>query len=164
MPEHQWLTGSELATWRALNLTLSRLPWSLDRQLQNDAGLSFMEYYVLAILADAEDRTARMSTVASLVNGELSRVSHLAKRLETRGLVVREPDPTNRRFTNVVLTSAGYELLQRAAPAHVALVRRLVFAPLSPEDVTALRRIADAINDAADEFDQHRPGTPGSLT
>jgi DNA-binding MarR family transcriptional regulator len=75
----------------------------------------------------------------------LSRLSHLVKRLEGRGLVRREPDPADGRFTNAILTDAGLELLKDAAPAHVAHVRSIVVDVLTPEQLRRMARDADRI-------------------
>lgn len=141
-----WLSPDELETWRALSLLLAKLPAALSSQLQHEADLSFLEYYVLAGLSDQPDHTTRMSNLAVLANSELSRLSHLMARLEKRGFVRREPDPTDGRFTNAILTPAGLEHLTRAAPAHVMTVRSLVFDALSPTEQRALRTAAVAIN------------------
>jgi DNA-binding MarR family transcriptional regulator len=140
-PAVRWLTDDEMETWRALSLLLAKLPAALGDQLQCDSRLSFVEYYVLAGLSDQPDRTLRMSRLAVLANSELSRLSHMVARLEKRGLVRREPDPTDRRFTNAVLTADGHRCLVEAAPAHVVLVRSLVFDAL---DVNAQHALRDA--------------------
>lgn len=126
-------------------MLLARLPTELGQQLQCDSNLSFVEYYVLAGLSDQPDHTMRMSPLAALANAELSRLSHLIGRLEKRGLVRREPDPTDGRFTNAILTEEGLAALVDAAPAHVATVRRLVFDPLDEQTQHALRAAARAI-------------------
>src|SRR3982074_250151 len=99
-PATRWLDASEDAAWRALASVLVKLPWALECQLQRDAGLSFIEYHALARLSEAPEHTLRMSVLAELTNASLSRLSHLIKRLEARGLVRREADPTDGRFTN----------------------------------------------------------------
>jgi hypothetical protein len=50
--------------------------------------------------------------------------------MESR-LVRREPDPTDGRFTNAILTEKGFQTLVEAAPGHVAHVRSLVSPPAS---------------------------------
>ncbi|MGW5239267.1 MarR family winged helix-turn-helix transcriptional regulator [Monashia sp. NPDC004114] len=141
----RWLTSDELETWQALNLLLARLPAALSSQLQCDSDLGFVEYYVLAGLSDQPDRTIRMSRLAVLANSELSRLSHLMARLEKRGLVRREPDPSDGRFTNAILTDAGYDYLVQAAPGHVERVRGLVFDALDTGAQHALRDAARQI-------------------
>jgi len=140
-----------METWRALSLLLAKLPTALSTQLQRDAGLSFVEYYVLASLSDQPDWTIRMSRLAVLANSELSRLSHLMARLEKRGFVRREPDPTDGRFTNAILTDSGYALLVDAAPAHVGQVRSVVFDALDTRTHHALRDAAHQILAALDD-------------
>jgi DNA-binding MarR family transcriptional regulator len=139
------LTPDEMETWRAVNRLLARLPSALGSQLQCDSDLSYLEYYVLAGLSEQPDRTLRMSTLAALAHSELSRLSHLIRRLERRGLVRREPDPSDGRFTNAILTDAGCEHLVKASPCHVARIRELVFDVLDEEEQRALRDAARKI-------------------
>src|SRR5258706_3543791 len=88
--EPRWLTPEQLAAWQQFSLMLARLPATLEQQLQRDAQLSFLEYYVLAGLSDQPEHTMRMSRLAVIANAELSRLSHLVSRLERRGFVRRE--------------------------------------------------------------------------
>ncbi|MEO7511983.1 MAG: MarR family transcriptional regulator [Gemmatimonadaceae bacterium] len=55
-----------------------------------------------------------LSLAAMLTSGAMT---NRLDRLETRGLVRREPDPDDRRGVRVVLTSAGLELVDRAIEA-----------------------------------------------
>jgi DNA-binding MarR family transcriptional regulator len=144
-PPVKWLTAAELDAWLSLVRLFMWLPWSIDQQLQRDSNLSMVEYQVLAMLSTRPQQTMRMSSLAEVTNASLSRLSHLIKRLEARGLVRREPDPADGRFTNAILTEQGLETLTRAAPAHVALVRSLVIDVLSPEQLRRLGRDADRI-------------------
>jgi DNA-binding MarR family transcriptional regulator len=104
-----------------------------------------VEYQVLAMLSKTPERTMRMSSLAVLTNASLSRLSHLFTRLEGRGLVRREPDPEDGRFTNAILTDEGFRTLAAAAPGHVAHVRSLVIDVLSPEQLRRLGLTADRI-------------------
>jgi DNA-binding MarR family transcriptional regulator len=141
----RWLTADEEAAWRAFASVLVRLPWALECQLQRDAGLSFIEYHALAMLSESRDHTRRMSDLAAVTNASLSRLSHLVKRLEVRGLVRREADPTDGRYTNAVLTEAGYEYLVASAPAHVARVRQLVIDPFTKAELRKLHNAAERV-------------------
>ena len=124
---------------------MTSLPWSIDQQLRRDANLGMVEYQVLAMLSDSPQQTMRMSSLAELTNASLSRLSHLVKRLEERGLVRREPDPADGRFTHAILTEKGFQALAEAAPGHVAHVRSLVIDVLSPEQLRRLGLAADHI-------------------
>ena len=115
-----------------------------------------IEYSVLSWLSMAQDHTVRMSKLAELTNGSLSRLSNVVKRLEQREFVRRAADPTNGRYTNAFLTDAGWECVVNAAPGHVNAVRSFVFDPLSAEQVEALRVVGGLI------ADRIRCGTPSA--
>ena len=134
----RWLTSDEEAAWRAIVELMVKLPWALECQLQREAGLSFIEYHVLARLSEDAEHTLRMSELAMLTNSSLSRLSHLVKRLESRGLVRREVDPEDGRYTDAIMTKAGYDLLVASAPGHVDRVRSLVMDALSTAELHAL--------------------------
>jgi DNA-binding MarR family transcriptional regulator len=144
-PPVMWLTAAELDSWLSVVRLITWLPWSIDQQLQRDSNLRMVEYQVLAMLSESPERTMRMSSLAEVTNASLSRLSHLVKRLERRGLVRREPDPTDGRFTNAILTEKGFVTLAKAAPGHVAHVRSLIIEVLSPEQLRRLGRDADRI-------------------
>ncbi|HEY4453163.1 MAG TPA: MarR family transcriptional regulator [Pseudonocardiaceae bacterium] len=154
MPEPQWLNQTEQQTWAAVAGVIMKLPAALDAQLLRDAKLTLFEYFVLSALSMADERTMTMSQLAAIVNGSQSRLSNVVKQLEQRGWVHREPYPENRRYTNAVLTDAGWEKVTSAAPDHVAAVRRLLFDPLSAEQVVALREIGERIVDQVDPDSQ----------
>jgi DNA-binding MarR family transcriptional regulator len=86
-----------------------------------------------------------MSALAVFTNASLSRLSRVVKRLEDRGLVRREPDATDGRFTNAILTDSGNRVLENAAPGHVAHVRSLVIDVLSREQLRRLGQAAERI-------------------
>jgi DNA-binding MarR family transcriptional regulator len=140
-----WLSPSEQAEWLSVVRLITRLPFALDAKLQRDAGLSVTEYSALAKLSDAPGWTVRMSDLAEFTNSSLSRLSHMVKRLESRGYVRREADPGDGRFTNAILLPAGLHKLESAAPIHVAQVRYLVIDNLSRERLRLLAQDAERI-------------------
>ena len=141
----RWLNTEESAAWVRLIALAELLPGALDAQLLRDAGLTHFEYVALMSLADAPDRTMRMTELASRTNATLPRLSHVARRLEERGLIERFPCPEDRRATNATITQAGLELLASAAPGHVDTVRANVLDALSPEQLEQLYQIAGAV-------------------
>jgi DNA-binding MarR family transcriptional regulator len=141
----RWLDKDEEAAWRAFHAVVIKLPWTLERQLQRDADLSLIEYYTLARLSEGTQHTQRMSVLAELTDASLSRLSHLVTRLEARGYVRREPDPDDGRFTNAIMTKAGYAKLVASAPAHVEAVRDLVIDVLSPAELRRLRDMSQRL-------------------
>ncbi len=139
--EARWLTDAERAAWLTLAALMVKVPFALDTQLQRDSGLSYFEYMVLAFLSEQSGHLMRMSDLAVSTNGSLSRLSHVAKRLENQGLLRREPSPEDGRYTNAILTGPGYDRVVAAAPGHVAAVRAVVIDALNPEQLDQLRQI-----------------------
>jgi DNA-binding MarR family transcriptional regulator len=141
----RWLDDDEQQAWRQLAAVVLRLPAALERQLQRDAGLTHFEYWVLALLSEAPERTLRMSALAWQANASLSRLSHVASRLERRRWIRRRPDPDDARATLATLTDSGHAVVVASAPGHVATVRDLVFDGLERDQVPELQRACAAI-------------------
>jgi len=141
MSEPRWLTPDELSAWIKFVATVELLPGVLDSQLQRDASLTHFEYFVLAMLSEAPERTLRMTALAARTNSTLPRLSHVASRLEKRGYIDRKPCDDDRRATNAVLTEAGWQKVVATAPGHVETVRENVIDPLDTRDIADLDRI-----------------------
>ena len=145
MSTTRWLTEDERAAWLRLVAVVELLPGVLDAQLRAGSGLTHFEYFVLAMLSEAPERTLRMTSLAQRTTATLPRLSHVVRRLEDRVLVKRYPCPEDGRATNARLTQAGWEAVVAAAPGHVDTVRRHVLDPLTPVQVEQLRSIGDAL-------------------
>lgn len=146
----EWLSEQEQQAWLGLAAVVELLPARLDAQLRRDFNLTHFEYMVLAMLSESPDRTLRMTELASQTNATLPRLSHVARRLQERGLVARASSPEDARATQVTLTEEGMSLLRVAAPDHVATVRSYVFDALSPGQVAELSAITGAMLDTLD--------------
>lgn len=145
-----WLDEREQRTWRTWLAVAELLPRTLDAQLQRDAGLSHAAYIVLAMLSEAPDSSRRMSDLARVANQSQSRLSHTVARLEERGWVRRVQATEDRRGNVAVLTDAGRDVVERAAPGHVAAVRESLFAALTPQQCVAL---GDALSAVLERLD-----------
>lgn len=141
----RWLDPEERATWLRFAAVMELLPAALDAQLRRDAGVSHFDYFVLAMLSEAPERTLRMTALAQKTNATLPRLSHVVNKLEGRELVERFPCPEDRRATNARLSDRGWDLVVGVAPRHVETVRHLVLDGLSGAQVRQLARISDAM-------------------
>lgn len=139
--ETQWLSPAEKEAWTGLVSLILLMPGRLEAPLR-DVDLNLFEYLTLSHISEAPDRRIRMSELAFLANGSLSRLSNVVKRFEQRGWVTRSPDPTDGRYTLAELTDAGYRLVVAAAPIHMRAVREFVLDPLTASEQAALARIA----------------------
>jgi MarR family transcriptional regulator, organic hydroperoxide resistance regulator len=59
------------------------------------------------------DRPISMRELAERLKSDPSNLTGLIDRLEARGLVARQPDPTDRRIKGLALTTAGAQLRDR---------------------------------------------------
>jgi DNA-binding MarR family transcriptional regulator len=157
----RWLTPQEREAWLRFAAVLELLPGVLDAQLSRDEGLTHFDYFALAMLSEAPQRTLRMTRLAGMTNATLPRLSRVISRLESEGLVERRPCSQDRRATNVVLTEVGWAKVQHAAPGHVENVRRNVLDTLTPEQVAQLSAVAAQLLQRLDP-DQRMYATPAA--
>jgi len=129
-PAGGWLDGDEQRAWLAYIRVQLRLTYEMNRQLLADGGMSLPDYDVLTALSVADGERMQITVLAAQIGWERSRVSHHVRRMSARGLVSCGLSATDRRVTEVTLTSGGRQALQEAAPGHVDLVRRLFFGGL----------------------------------
>ena len=143
----RWLTEEEQRAWRGLLRMTAQLNARANRQLQEEYGISLPDYEVLVALSEAPEGRLRVFEVADALAWEQSRVSHQLARMQRRGLIAREYCATDARGAFAVLTAAGRAAIEQAAPAHVELVRQLVFDELSRGQVSALTEITTRVLD-----------------
>lgn len=146
-PPH-WLDRRERAAWLATSSIMISLPAALDARMQRESQLTFFEYMVLSVLSEETGHEMQMSALAARTAASLSRLSHVAGRLEKRGLLVRNRLPGAGRRTSAVLTHAGLEAVMSAAPGHVAAVREYLIDHLDPSQLAALESIGSAVRAA----------------
>jgi DNA-binding MarR family transcriptional regulator len=94
--------------------------------------------------------------VASLIAFDRSTMGDVLDRLEAKGLILRKPNPADRRAKLLYLTPKGEELLERAGPA-VGRVQERLLRPLQREDratfVRLLKRLVQVGASPADAQD-----------
>ena len=108
----------------------NRLEYILGRAIEEECGISHLQYEVLLILGRAGDPGLAMRAIAQeqvLSTGGATRV---VDRLETAGLVERSPGPGDRRTRLVRLTPLGEQTVVRASRVHVANIERYFVDPL----------------------------------
>ncbi|WP_406631239.1 MarR family winged helix-turn-helix transcriptional regulator [Amycolatopsis sp. WGS_07] len=140
------LEPKQLTTYFALMEAVSLLQHAVTQQLQAEGGLSYVQFELLARLADS-GAPLTMTELADGVVYSRSGLTHQAGLLEKAGLVVRAPSAEDQRATVVSITEAGRELVAKVLPGHVEVVRRLLVAPLSTEDLDALGGIMARVRD-----------------
>lgn len=143
----QWLTPEQQRAWRGLLFMNTQLHAHLARALQAESDLSYADYTVLVSLTDQEGDRARISELADVLQWERSRLSHHIKRMESRALLERSSCPEDGRGQYIAVTPIGRAAIEQAAPGHAALVRDLMFADLSDEELTVLTEVSERVID-----------------
>jgi len=149
----RWLNEREERAWRSLQFMQRRLEGELARQLVADSGLSYPDYLVLVALTDRPDGRMRLFELGAVLAWEKSRLSHQVARMADRGLVKKEMCDTDRRGAFVVVTGRGRRDIEKAAPGHVAAVRRLFIDHLTPSQLDLIGEAADIVLAAFDRPD-----------
>lgn len=153
--EVRWLSADEERLWRQWLLLGSRLSATLQREMQDDSGLSSPDFAVLVNLTDDPDGRVRVTDLAALLLWERSRVSHHVTRMERRGLVQRVECAEDGRGAFVAITPEGRAAIEKAAPGHVRAVRRLVFDVLSEDDVAQFTGLVEKVLSRLDGAPAH---------
>jgi DNA-binding MarR family transcriptional regulator len=144
----------------ALVYRLTRLAsaWSVEiDRVFAEAGITGTDFAVLANLRRAGEpfqlTQRQIMTVLRLTSGTISlRVDKLVD----RGLVERQPDPSDARAALVTLTQIGRAMFDAVAPKHLANEARLV-AALSPEEQVV---VADLLRVMLIEIEQPAAARP----
>ncbi|MER6692141.1 MarR family winged helix-turn-helix transcriptional regulator [Streptomyces minutiscleroticus] len=140
------LDPAELKTLTALLDSVNLLQYRLEQRLRATVDLSFVQFQLLIRLFDAGG-TQNMTQLADGVVYSRSGLTYQAGQLEKAGLISRGPDPDDDRAIAVALTDAGRTLLRSSVPEHVRLARRLLFDPLTGDDLSRLAEIMSRVHD-----------------
>lgn len=133
--------------WRAFLRGTAQVNEVVNRDLEDLAGLSLHEYEVLQRLADAPERTMRMSALANELVYSRSRLTHTVRRMEDSGLVSRATCETDRRGVNCTITEYGMERLSQAHPGHANSVQEHLVDRLTPEQMEQLAAIMETLSE-----------------
>jgi DNA-binding MarR family transcriptional regulator len=142
----QALGPEELDAYFVLMEAVSLLQHQVEQQLRAEGGISYVQFQLLARLANASGPLT-MTELADGVVYSRSGLTYQAGLLEKADLITRRPSPDDDRSTLVTITPAGLALFGRVLPGHVEVCRRLLFDPLTGDDVGHLGGIMTRVRD-----------------
>ena len=142
--EPNWLNAREDRAWRVFVYAHQQIEVHLNRRLQ-ESGLSGADYEVLAVLSDHDGDRMPSHELRNALGWEKSRLSHQVRRMQKDGLIGREPNPADARSTMVCLLPAGRAAIEKAAPGHVADVRRNFIDLLTPAELDMLAALNERV-------------------
>ena len=149
-----------VAAWSALLRTHATVVRLLERDLERTQAMPVTWYDVLLELNAAQQRRLRMQELGERAVLSRSRISRIVDELARAGLVVREPDPADRRGSWAVLTDEGRARLRKAAPDYLDGIARHFADHLSAEECAAIVRGLNRVLTAHQEPMRLEP--PGS--
>jgi DNA-binding MarR family transcriptional regulator len=147
------LNPTELRAYFALMEAVSLLQYAVRRQLQDDGGLSYVQFEILAKLAD-DDGGLTMTDLADGVVYSRSGLPPQAGLLEKQGLITRAGSAQDQRATVVHITDRGRARVAEVLPGHVQVVRELLVDSLSGDDV---RSLGDMMTNVRDHMRRRPP-------
>ncbi len=114
----QTLTESQVTAWRLFITAHATLIEHIDEALVGAGCIPLQWYDVLVELVEAPNKRLRMSELARRVVLSRSSLTHLADRLEAKGMLTRERVGTDQRGAYAVLTDRGRDALRKAWPIY----------------------------------------------
>ena len=139
------LDPQQLGVYFVLTEAVSLLQHQIEQQLRTEGDLSYVQFQLLARLANA-DGPLTMTQLADGVVYSRSGLTYQAGLLEKAGLITRGPSPDDERATLVTITDNGRALFNRVLPGHTQ-VTRLLFDPLTDDDLHHLGDIMTRVRD-----------------
>jgi len=125
----------------------------VDGELES-FGVSGSAFEVLLRLARSSQHRLRMTELATQSTLTNSGLTRLVDRLESAGLVGREPCATDRRGYFAALTPAGLAMLTGVLPDHLQTVDRVLTGVLDADELkvflAALRKIRAVVKPGSD--------------
>src|SRR3954470_24231611 len=142
------LDAVQLSAYFALIEVAGLLRHAVEQQLREAGDLSYVQFQLLARLGlDSPTGSERMTDLADGVVYSRSGLTYQAGLLEQAGLVTRAPSTDDERGVTVTITDAGRARLDDVLPGHIEVVRDLLLAPLSRDDVAALAGLLEPVRD-----------------
>ncbi|WNO52928.1 MarR family winged helix-turn-helix transcriptional regulator [Stakelama saccharophila] len=133
-----------------LSITSNRVSNVIATAYQSLFGLKIPEWRLVAVLAEGDGMTQQ--ALGAMTRMDKVTVSRAAIGLVERGLVKREPNPSDQRSHLLRLTDSGAALYEQVAPKALELERR-IFSEFSAGEIRQLRSMLERLEVAAAGFE-----------
>lgn len=150
---------THLNAWRAVLNAHTSVVAHVEGELAA-AGLPPLAWYdVLWAIRRAPKRRIRMAALAASLTISRGGLTKLADRLESAGLISREPADTDGRGFHAVLTADGNALLRRMWPVYSRALREAFVSAISTEEAALIGGALSRIHEPAREHAEAAAGT-----
>jgi DNA-binding MarR family transcriptional regulator len=141
------IAPDQLDAWFALLFAHASVTDRVDRDLQEQHGISFSATEILCRLHDAEPQSVR-ALADRLVSVSPTRASRLVQELVDAGHLQRGADQGDGRRSLISFTTAGRSYSLEVARTFEDAILRHFIDPLDDEDIAAIVRIWDKLRAA----------------
>jgi DNA-binding MarR family transcriptional regulator len=138
-----WESGSISEVFQLVALAAKKLE-RIQRQTVKEVDLTPPQYFILSLLWQQDGRPFK--DLAAALHSSRPTITGIVDTLEGKGLVVRRPNPDDRRSLLVTLTEEG-KSLQHLSP-NLETTYQYCCVGLEPEEFQQLRRLLGKLNDS----------------
>ncbi|HET9016370.1 MAG TPA: MarR family winged helix-turn-helix transcriptional regulator [Thermomicrobiaceae bacterium] len=118
-----------------------RLWERVDARLRAEHGLPLAHFWPLYVVGHAPAESLRVGELAAALGLTVGGTSKVVDRIVAAGYLRREPDPTDRRASRLVLTHAGRSCLGAAGATCEAELAAALDAALGPDEQRGMHRL-----------------------
>jgi len=109
---------NSLRAWLQLIKCSKRIEQEMSSRFRQNYHSSLSRFDVLAHLYEAGKRGLSTTQLARRLLASKGNITRLLDRMEEDGLIRRQPNPSDRRISDIYLSKAGSESFARMAPEH----------------------------------------------
>ena len=142
------LDSAEQKSWQNYLVTVLRMTTVLNRELHDVHQLSLDDVRLLNLLEVSATGSIPMAKLTEALAAPPSRLTRQIRRLDERGLVLRDVSPQDRRRVLVTITAAGRTVVQQAMITYANAVRTHFLGPLTRAHMTAVAATCSQISNA----------------
>ncbi|WP_253206209.1 MarR family winged helix-turn-helix transcriptional regulator [Curtobacterium aetherium] len=148
MSDHRSEKATAVAAWESLFRAQVTVMRNLNTEFPS-AEISFNEYDVCFNLSTQPGRRCRMRDLTGHLLLTQPSVSRLVDRLAAKGIVEKQPDPTDARGVIVALTAHGFDVYRAVAVQHASTIAAQVGAGLDDAELRTLTELCTKLRVAA---------------
>jgi len=119
-------SGESLRLWLQLMKCAKAFEADVATRFRRDFDQSLARFDVLSQLYRMPNRCGTVGQIAASVMAASGNITALIDRMADEGLVSRRPSPTDRRSSEVLMTSAGIALFEQMAQAHAQWIDQML--------------------------------------
>ncbi len=116
---------------------------------------------LLVLIRLAPKGVIRAVDISEQMQKSTSHISRLIDRAESRGLLERRADPSDRRAQQIALTKLGKQVIDAYVPHAMTLLDEAIFATLSSDEISLLIDLLRRVETASRQLISEREGQTG---